>query len=354
MKILYLYSELVAYQIPVFVEYTTKYNAKVHVVSWDKNKLKPYNPPELNNVTYYKRSEYTKKTLTQLVTDINPDLIYISGWMDRVYLSVVRNFRKKGVPVVTGFDDQWKGTLRQRLASVIFPFVRRKYYSHAWVAGPYQYEFAKRLGFEKKEIILNLLSCNTKIFSRGIQYLKEKASHYPRAFLYVGNFRYVKGTDILIEAFKEYRSKYNGDWELICIGNGEMRPLLEGVPDIEILGFMNQDELVEITRRAGVFVLPSRSEQWGVVVQEFASAAMPLILSEDVGAMPEFFIERFNGISYKNNSSSNLANAMYVISKKSDEELVIMSKNSFVLSQRITPEITAASFLSILANGAVL
>ena len=176
MKILYLYSELVAYQIPIFVEYTTKYNAKVHVVSWNKNKLKPYNPPELNNVTFYKRSEYTKNTLTHLVTNINPDIIYISGWMDRVYLSVVRKFRKKGVPVVTAFDDQWKGTLRQRLASVLFPLVRKKYYSHAWVAGPWQYEFAKRLGFNNSEIIYHMLSCNTQLFSIGIKYLKQKES----------------------------------------------------------------------------------------------------------------------------------------------------------------------------------
>ena len=350
MKILYLYSELVSYQIPIFMEFTTKYGAEVHVVSWDKNKLKPYTPPKLNNVTYYKRSEYTKKTLLGLATDINPDIIYISGWMDRDYLRVAKVFRQSGIPVVSGLDGQWEGNIRQRMAAWISPFLLTKYFSHAWVAGPYQYEFAKRIGFTKNDIIFNFLSCDTNLFSKGAEHINRKELDYPKSFLYVGNFRYVKGTDMLMEAFKIYRSKYNGNWKLICVGNGDLRPLVEGAPGVELLGFSSQDELVEITKRSGVFVLPSRHEQWGVVVHEFTSAAMPLILSKNVGAKAIFFIENFNGISFCNNSSENLAKAMFVMSKKDINELVRMCKNSYILSQKVTPQISAASFLSILGN----
>ena len=350
LKILYLYSELVGYQIPIFEEYTSKYGADVHVISWDQKKLKPYTPPKLNNVTYYKRSLYTQKTLTELATEIQPDIIYISGWMDRDYLGLVRKFRKRGTPVVVGFDDQWKGTFRQLAASILFPAIRKRYYSHAWVAGPYQYEFAKRLGFMNREIIFNLLSCNLRLFSQGIDNLKSKEVDYPKSFLYVGNFRRTKGTDILIEAYTEYQLKYNGKWKMICVGNGDMQPLLENVPNVEILGFARQEELVEISKRAGVFILPSRSEQWGVVVQEFAAAAMPLILSGNIGARPEFFIENYNGLTYADNLPENLAIVMDIMSKKEKEELVEMAKNSFILSQKITPQISAASFMSILGK----
>ena len=34
----------------------------------------------------------------------------------------------------------------------------------------------------------------------------------------------------------------------------------------------------------GAFVLPSRKEPWGVVVQEAAAARMPVICSDSVGA----------------------------------------------------------------------
>jgi len=127
-----------------------------------------------------------------------------------------------------------------------------------------------------------------------------------------------------------------------------MCSLLKGQINVEVLSFSSQEELLDITKRAGVFVLPSRSEQWGVVVQEFAAAAIPIIISEIVGAKPEFFIEKFNGLSYCNNLPEDLAKAMYLMSIKDNNELIRMCKNSFDLSHKITPKISAASFLSIL------
>ena len=136
-KILYLYSELVGYQIPIFKEYVNTYDAQVHVVSWDKKKLKPYTPSEIKGVTYYKRSSFSRHDLLNFVLELKPDIIYISGWMDKGYLYVTKQLKRKGVPIVTAFDDMWIGTFRQRVGSLIFPFYFRKYFSHAWVAGPY-------------------------------------------------------------------------------------------------------------------------------------------------------------------------------------------------------------------------
>jgi glycosyltransferase involved in cell wall biosynthesis len=347
-RILYLYSELMGYQIPVLREYVEKHNAEMHVVHWDHNKLTPYKPPQLDNVTYYDRSQYTIDQLRKLARDIVPDIVYITAWQDKGYLPVAKMLRQKGVPVVAGFDDQWKGSFKQRFASVIGPYVLRRYFSHAWVAGPYQYEYARKLGFNKHEIIFNLLSGNTALFNRGAEYINEKKLQYPRKFLYVGRFHAVKAINILVEAFRRYKTQYNGDWGLICVGNGELRFLLEEVAGIEVIDFTDQDRLVETTKRAGVFVLPSRYEAWGVVVHEFASAGMPLILSENVGARAMFLVEGFNGIRFGGNSPDNLARAMHDMARKSVNELIQMGRNSHALANRITPELVAASFLSVI------
>ena len=58
MTILYLYSELMGYQIPVFKEYVTSYNAKVHVVHWNHKKLTPYVQTSIEGDTYYNRSDF--------------------------------------------------------------------------------------------------------------------------------------------------------------------------------------------------------------------------------------------------------------------------------------------------------
>ena len=347
MKIVYLYSELGPYNIPVFQCLTKTYRARIHVVHWDHKKLKPYIPATVENVSYYKRSEYSAKEIYRLAKSIDPDIIYISGWMDKEYLPTARRFKKKGIPVVVGFDDQWHGNLRQRLGAIAFPFLYKNYFSHAWVSGPRQYEFAKRLGFENRHIIIDMLSCDYNLFNEAGEALIQKRTRYPRTFFYVGNFSEKKGTDILLKAFKQYRRTFGGDWKLICIGNGEMWHLLENESGIEVIDYMYQREIVNLCARLGVFVLPSRREPWGVVVHEFATAGLPLLLSDSVGAKDTFLIEGYNGISYANNSVAALSRAMFDLSIKSESELLEMGSNSRKLASRITPATSAASFVSI-------
>ncbi len=347
MKILYLYSELVGYQIPVFKVYVTSYSAEVHVISWDKNKLKPFVPVPTPGVHHYKRSEYSTKGLIELSKKIAPDILYISGWMDHGYLKVARYFKKRNIKVITGLDDKWKGSFRQRLGSLFFPFIFRRYFSHAWVAGPYQFEFAKRIGFKNEEIIFDLLSANTDVFNKGESH-ELVPEVIPKAFLYVGNFRMVKGFDILIEAFRIYQEEFKGDWSLICVGNGVLGHYMNDNEYIKHLPYSTEEELVEISKHASVFVLPSRNDQWGVVVHEFAALGMPLLLSENVGAKATFFIEGFNGLLFRNNSEVHLAEKMAEFSRMSRDQLIQMSRNSIILSKRIDIKTAAANFMSLL------
>lgn len=347
MKILYLYSELVGYQIPVFKVYVTSYSAEVHVISWDKNKLKPFVPINTRGVHYYKRSEYSTSGLIELSKKIAPEIIYISGWMDHGYLKVARYFKKRNIKVITGLDDKWRGSFRQRLGSLAFPLIFRKYFSHAWVAGPYQFEFAKRIGFKNEEIIFDLLTANTNIFCKE-ESQEPLPEAMPKTFLYVGNFRMVKGFDILIEAFRIYQEKFKGDWSLICVGNGAMEHYMNGNAHVKHLPYSTEEELVEISKQASVFVLPSRNDQWGVVVHEFAALGMPLLLSENVGAKATFFIEGFNGLLFRNNSAEQLAEKMAEFSKMSRDHLIEMGQNSIILSKRIDIKTAAANFMSLL------
>lgn len=344
-KIIYLYSELVGYQIPILREYVEKYHAQVHVICWDKRKLKPYIPEKINGVTYYKRSEFSKEEILRLTLNINPDIIYVSGWMDKGYLYATKRMKKLGVPVVIGFDDIWKGTLRQKVGALIFPFYYKKYFSHAWVSGPYQFEFAKKMGFSNNVIIYDMLSADTFKFKAEILPDKRPDSC---SFLYVGNFRKVKGVDILAEAFNIYCNIHKGKWNLICIGNGELEPLLKNNPRIEVIGFSSANQIVEISKRVGVFILPSRHDQWGVVVHEFTCLGLPLILSENVGARTTFFIDGFNGYQYYNNDPVNLAALMIEFEKMDKEQLEQMRSNSIMLSKKINVQTAAANFISIL------
>lgn len=341
-KILYLYAEINPYNVAFFKTLIKTYNVEIHVVMWDKKRLKPYNPPAIDNVVFYNRSEFDKESIFKLYQSIKPKIIYVSGWMDKAYLFTTKKAKQDGIPVAVGFDDQWRGTLRQYIGMVIYRFYLSRYFTHAWIAGPRQYEFAKKLGFSNKNIIWDLLSCDTRLFD-----IEKNSNKINKIFLYVGNFREIKGIKTLVKAYKIYKEKFRGNWKLLCVGNGELEYLLKE-NNIEVLPFQSQENLVKIAEKCDAFILPSNLDQWGVVVHEFTTLGMPLILSEGVGASDVFLIDNFNGYSFKISDDVDLAKKMLKLSQMSLDELTKMKKNSKLLSKRITIKTSVANFISLL------
>jgi glycosyltransferase involved in cell wall biosynthesis len=171
--------------------------------------------------------------------------------------------------------------------------------------------------------------------------------------LYVGRFAKQKGVDLLLAAYEIYKNTHHGTWGLTCIGNGPMQQDLEAAAandqQITVEAFLPQPELVKRAQAAGAFVLPSRYEPWGVVAHEFSAAGLPLIFSEYVGARQQFLIDGLNGYTFYNELPQDLAYKMHLLSSQAPEQLVQMGQISHRLAQRTTPEITAASLMSVLS-----
>ena len=294
MKILYLYAEVMGYTMATIRELAERGN-EVHVVHWDHKQL-----------------------------------------------------RLDGRPVVVGFDDQWHGTLKQWLAIILGRVGNfSQFYSHAWVAGLYQFEYARRLGFEKKNIVYDLYSADLRLFNQAYHdSIENKQNHYPHRFLFVGRFEPVKGLDVLLQAWQQLGVKKD-DWVLHLIGNGSLKTQLEATAGVVLKDFMQPEQLMQEVANAGCFLLPSRGEPWGVVVHEFAAAGLPLIVSDVAGAASTFLISGLNGFSFKVNDPKALANRMHQIINKTDQELHAMAISSHALSQRITPETSAGNILSV-------
>ncbi len=349
-QIHYLYSEIQGHNLPVLERLASIHGASVDVVRWTRDTLTPFTPADMPGVRFHERSGFDERQLIDFALKLSPQLVYVSGWMDRGYLPVVRSLKAQGSIIVTGMDSQWTGSMRQRIvAKWVHWHLKKDCFSYAWVPGPMQYEFAGRIGFRKTEILCNLLSGNFGLFHEAAGALKEeKRRQYPKQFLYVGRFARSKGIDLLIEAFRIYRTRLRGDWSLTCIGNGPMEGELARQEAIRVEPFLTQDALVQRSRQAGAFVLASRDEPWGVVVHEFASAGLPMILSQHVGARPQFLIDGLNGYTFFEDSAQDLAEKMAAMSSCTDDQLIRMGESSARLAASVTPEIAAASLMSAL------
>ncbi|WP_265427137.1 glycosyltransferase family 4 protein [Chryseobacterium sp. YIM B08800] len=340
MTILYLYAELMGYQIPVFKEYVEQYKAKVHVVHWDKNKLTPYQPPKIDDVFYYARSKYEHIALEELISEIKPDIVYVSGWMDKGYLRICKILKLRGIPIVAGSDTQVKKTLKQKLGVIYFKLFLKKYFSYIWVAGPYQYEYARKLGFTKNEIIFNCLSADITLFS-----LQSPKKIVPKKFIFVGRLEQIKGVEILLDAWKAISDKK--DSTLTFVGNGSLKNTILS-HNIEVIDFLSPEKLSILLKNYGILILPSLEEPWALVIQEAMASGLPVIASNVCGAAPVFITNNFNGFLINPNNIEELKNKINYIINLEEEKLVDLAKNALEKSTVISPKLVAASFISVI------
>jgi glycosyltransferase involved in cell wall biosynthesis len=110
-------------------------------------------------------------------------------------------------------------------------------------------------------------------------------------FLCVSRLSPEKGVDVLVRAFEGVPG------ELAVVGDGPDRERVAALagPSVRLLGRIERDELVDWYAAADAFVMPSRSETWGMAMQEAAAAGLPLIASEAPGAGYDLIEEGVNG-----------------------------------------------------------
>lgn len=113
----------------------------------------------------------------------------------------------------------------------------------------------------------------------------------------VGQFIYRKGFDILIKAWNEVSPEYH----LLIVGGGEKEQeyikLIEefNLGNVEIIGFKKKDELVKYYRASDLFILPTREDVWGLVINEAMASGLPIITTDRCVAGLELITDYENG-----------------------------------------------------------
>jgi glycosyltransferase involved in cell wall biosynthesis len=344
MKVLVLYSEIAGYFIAGVRRYVALSGATVHVVRWPINPEAPFQFPEEPGIVYHERAELDDAALLRLAMDLDPDALYVSGWIDKGYLRVARHFYKLGRPVIAAFDTQWRGDLRQRVATWVSPFAIRNRYSHAWVPGMFQYEYARRLGFPRERILTGMYTADVALFDAVFgPAMTAKADRYPHRLVYVGRYLALKGVLELYHAFRELSEEHPHDWELVLVGNGPLKDELQETHNIRFRDFVQPAALPALALEAGAFVLPSRSDAWAVVLHEFAAAGLPLVSTDAAGAITAFVKEGYNGFIHRRNDKDSLKQALRRLIACDDDRLRTMGRRSQELSRQISPDTWAAT-----------
>ncbi len=114
-----------------------------------------------------------------------------------------------------------------------------------------------------------------------------------------------KHADHLLEAYARLCARNpGGEPYLLIVGDGEQRGGLEArarelaLQGIRFAGFRNQSELPGFFALADVFVLPSRHEPWGLIVNEAMAAGCAVVLSDEVGAYADLVTDGVEGFVF--------------------------------------------------------
>ena len=120
--------------------------------------------------------------------------------------------------------------------------------------------------------------------SKSMAKSKLGVDHKKFVFGFVGKFEEVKCPLEIVEAFQSCASE---EAALLMVGSGPLEEVTKSKakndPRIRLLGFQNQTAMPSIMRAFDVLVLFSKSETWGLVVNESLAVGTPVILSDQVG-----------------------------------------------------------------------
>jgi glycosyltransferase involved in cell wall biosynthesis len=168
-------------------------------------------------------------------------------------------------------------------------------------------------------------------------------------FLFCGQMIARKGVDILLAAFQRLARSAR----LLLVGReAELPALLAALPAdarsrITYAGFQAPEDLPRFFSQADVFILPSRYDGWGVVVNQALGAGLPVICSDMVGAGHDLVEDGVNGLKFPAGDSTALAQQMerLVSAPELLEEWGAASREK---SRDWTPEVGAGKWVEAL------
>ena len=141
---------------------------------------------------------------------------------------------------------------------------------------------------------------------------------YQKRFLYVGRLSQVKNLETLIKLFNDLPN-----YHLTIIGDGEEKEYLQSIANQNI-SFKQPIENIKLQiefLNHDIFILPSISEPWGLVVEEALYFGLPVMISKNCGSV-ELIKNGVNGYIFEPMNSEKIKSLILNIDNILYQELI--------------------------------
>lgn len=244
------------------------------------------------------------------------DVVVIGCWNQRMEKWLVPYMRLMRIPFVLNFDGEsfFEGETFKAKLKKWFVKGAKLYLT----AGEKSKESLEK--FIKKPIVPYYFS---SLYKKEISLLPMDMSGREPFVLVVGQYLYCKGIDVVLRvALRDPNIKYK------FIGMGVRQDLfmkdyevdISRASNIEFIPFLQKKELEVEYKKCAVFVLPSRQECWGLVINEAASFGTPIVSTYGSGAAVEFLQDDYSQYLAEPGDEASLYKAIKQCLSESTEE----------------------------------
>lgn len=273
-----------------------------------------------------------RREFMTLLTHIRPDIVHVNGcWMPQCAMAQ-RLARRAGCKVVLtphGMLEPWiikRHYYTRKLPALWF------YQKKAVATADYLHATAE----SEKESLMSLgYNTNIEVIANGIDVddIAVKTSWKPKhKILFMSRVHVKKGIELLIDSVSALGRELNS-YEVIIAGEGDAgyidalkdKVAAAGLDDmISFMGGVYGEEKWNLLRRADVLVLPTASENFGIVVAEALACGTPVITTK--GAPWRDLVE-WNCGWWVERSVGSLVDALRAFLMLTDDELERMGRN---------------------------
>ncbi len=259
------------------------------------------------------------KLLVKELKQFAPELMVINGYVGSVQEKAIRYCKRNKIPYAIESDTPLRipsNPLKAVIKNYLLNHRLNNKLCYGFAGGTPQKENFLHYGISEDRCFIMPMSVSEKRFEKEVNKLPAKEELKrdnnlvgKSVFLYAGRLAEEKNVKLLLKAFKKIESK---DTALLILGAGaENADLIDFVSrnqmeNVYFKGHVIFPEIVKYYKMADCFVLPSKAEPWGLVVNEAMSVGLPVILSSAVGCAKDLLKDNKNGFFFESENEEDL------------------------------------------------
>ncbi len=250
-------------------------------------------------------------------------LIHLAGWSNKFILFVIILSRLFFIPAIVESDTilcldipLWKRIIKRCFYPILFKLPvfflpggtrQAQYLAHYSVAHKKMMKAQMTVDVDDIKNKIGKISLSERNQLR----LLNQSNQEDVIFLFVGRLLDWKGIRELIAAIAMITDPRAKLW---IVGSGELQNEVKSAAmhskKITYFGRVEGDRLWEIYFAADVFVIPSHSEPWGLVVNEAMAVGLPVIATQRVGCIDDLILNKNTGLIIEQKNSIAIHEAM--------------------------------------------